>query len=488
MALTFGALHSAAWQKVGIGNRDVPGEIFPKFAKKDFEDLKTDYTNQYGYTVRIPQWDDVVHMTPTEFKTPQEIKAEKKEALTRVLESPAPEWARTYSSVMTWIDNVQDTMSIVYPLLSMLGRVAPKAFGKLIPVIGWIGVGYDLLNIANAIGRAPLTGMKSKRELCVLKKRNPFSKAARIENARKIKNYKAGLSDLIQVAQVLDQFTGAGLCLGGVMGAITDSIFGAYRYLNGEPVRWSFDPPPVENLQMMGARGLKAAAAINSHGEVFSELTHFWSYMTAYCSSMVLAGTFKDEDLTDLVINPADMMIPAPEPKDPNTIAAIEDAGLRVGDGIGWPYNGKKFISVGDYIEATTDPCNANFHAYCSRHYNDSYGLLAAYAMDSLIPQTILAMDPEARYHVDDTDEMKVFWRMIKGPLLPTKPVNKETGERFINWIREYSDQYGKTPGILEIEEKFKMLEIPYTTSYPATPGPGFEEFWPPGWEGTASF
>ena len=287
MAASFGTLHSLAWGKVGIGTREKPGEIFPKYTKRDFDDLKTDYNNQYGYTIRVPQWDDIVHLTPTLLKDPAIIKAEKKEALTRILESPAPDWARKYSSAMTWIDDVQDTMSIVYPLLSMLGRVAPKVFGKLIPVIGWIGVGYDLLNLANAVGRAPLTLMKSKRETCKLKRRNPFSKTSRLENVGKIRNYKPGISDLIQVAQTLDQFTGFGLSLGAVMGAITDSIFGAYRYLNGEPVKWSFDPPEVNTLNMLGAKGLKASAAINSQGQVFSELTHFWTYITAYLSSMV---------------------------------------------------------------------------------------------------------------------------------------------------------------------------------------------------------
>lgn len=485
---TFASDHSDAWKQFGFGTKETPAEIFPKYTKKDFNELKTDYNNQYGYTIRIPQWDDIVHLTPTLLKDPAVIKAEKKENLVRILESPAPDWARKFSSAMTFIDDVQDTMSIVYPLLAMLGRAAPKVFAKLIPVIGWVGVGYDLLNLANAIGRAPLTLMKSKREVCKYKRRNPFSKTSRLENVGKIRNYKPGLSDLLQVAQTLDQFTGAGLSFGGVMGAITDSIFGAYKYLNGEPVRWSFDAPQVETLHMLGGRGLKAAAAISSQGQVFSEMQHFWTYMTAYVSSMALAGTFKDEELTDLVINPMDMMIPAPEPKDPNTIAAIENAGLRVEDGIGWPYNGKKFISVSDYIDATADPCNAHFHAYCLRHSKDSYGLLAAYAMDSLIPQTIIAMDPDNRLFIDDTDEMKVFWRMIKAPLLPTKPVAREPGERFMSWINDYSFQYGKTPGILEIEEKFKMLGIPYTLSYPATPQPGFEEFWPEGWTGEDSF
>lgn len=148
MATSFAAAHSFAFSKLGIGNRSIPGEIFPKYAKRDFDALKADYNNQFGYTIRIPQWDDVVHLTPNALKDPAVLKAEKKEALVRILESPAPEWARKYSSAMTWIDNVQDTASLVIPAISMLARAAPKIFGKLLGIAGWLMLGYDLLNIA----------------------------------------------------------------------------------------------------------------------------------------------------------------------------------------------------------------------------------------------------------------------------------------------------------------------------------------------------
>lgn len=269
MATSFAQTHSAAWAKVGIGTREKPGEIFPRFSQKNFDDLKADYVKQYGYTVRIPQWDDVVHLVPNAFKTPQQITAEKKEALVRILESPAPDWWKYPSTIMTWIDNIQDTSSIVFPLLSMLGRAAPKVFNKLIPIIGWIGTGFDLLNLLNALGRAPLTPMKSKRVVCHAKRWNPFAKSARLQRVGQIRNYKAGVADLLQVAQVTDQFTGAGLCLGGIMGAIYDSIFGAYRYATGKPIKFSTEPPDISNLSRLGSRGMQAAAAISSQGQVF---------------------------------------------------------------------------------------------------------------------------------------------------------------------------------------------------------------------------
>lgn len=488
MAKSFASAHSTAWSKVGIGTRAKPFEVFPKFKKEDFDKLKSDYNEKYGYTIRVPGWDDVVHLVPDFLKTKEQIKIEKKEALTRILESPTPEWARTYASVMTWIDDIQDTASVVYPLLKLLTKVAPRAMMKAFPIIGWLTAGYDILNLLNALGRAPLTPMKSKREVCRNYKQNPFSKQARAQRISNIKNWKPNLADAIQAAQVLDQFTGVGLSLGSIMGTITDTIFGAYRYATGQPVKFSMDPPDIGTLEYMGARGLRASQAISSQGQVFSEFQHFWTYITAALSTMSLAGTFRDNDLAELVEDPMSIMIPAPEPRDANTIEVIREAGLSIEGGIGWPYNGQKFIMAGDLVDATVEPCRANFVAYCQRHSKDSYGFLAAAAIDTLIPNVILAVDQEANYQVDDTNEMKIFWKMVKAPVLPTGTITQEQSDKFWKWGLDYVDLYQKTPGILEIENKLNQLGILFATSYPAEPGPDFEKFWPIGWRGDDVF
>ena len=488
MAKSFYSEYSNAWYKLGTGTREKPSEVFPRFSKTDFDTLKSNYVKQYGYTIRIPQWDDVVHLVPNAMKTTAELKNEKKENLIRILESPAPEWAMKYSTVMTWIDDIQDTASVVIPLVSTLFRVAPKVFGKILPVFGWLSLAYNFLNLANAIGRAPLTPMKSKRSVCKFLSRNPFTRRANVERVTNIKNWKPNIGDLIQALQVSDQLTGVGLSLGGVMGAITNSIFGAYRKLTGEPVRFSFDAPEVSNLGFLGARGLQAAAAIGSQGQVFSEEMHFWTYITAALSNLALAGEFKDAYLGDLIEDPQNIALPAPEPTDPITIAVIKEMGLNVQNGIGWPWNGKKIISGGDYIDATAEPCRSNFVNYCFRHDKDWYGWLAAAAMDHVITHTFEALDPDSTLILDDTSEMKVFWKMIKAPLLPTGTPDPEKYAKFMSWANDFTDLYGKEPGIMEIEEKFKLIGIPYTLSSPTEPQPGFEEFWPEGWTGDEAF
>ena len=488
MAESFYSKYSDAWRKLGTGTREKPAEVFPKFTRQDFDTLKSNYTKQYGYTVRIPQWDDVVHLEPNALKSTEQLKTEKKENLIRILESPAPEWARKYSTVMTWIDDIQDTSSILIPLVSTLFRVAPKVFGKILPIVGWMSLAYDILNIANAIGRAPLTPMKSKRGVCRFLNQNPFTHRANVQRVSRIKNWKPNIGDLIQALQVSDQFTGVGLSLGGIMGAITNSIFGAYRYLTGDPVRFSFDPPEVSNLGFMGAKGLQAANAIGSQGQTFSEEMHFWTYITAALSNLALAGEFKDANLGDLIEDPQNIALPAPEPIDPLTIAVIEEQGLNVQNGIGWPWNGKKIISGEDYIDATAEPCRANFVNYSMRHDKDWYGWLAAGAMHHNITHTFEALDPDSALILDDTSEMKVFWKMIKAPLLPSGPLDPEKYTKFMSWVRDFSWLYDKEPGIMQIEEKFKLMGIPYIRSYPTTPQPGFENFWFEGWSADEEF
>jgi len=480
MSISVNTAKSAAWAKLGIGTREKPAEIFPRFTKQDYDALKTDYVNQFGYTVRVPQWDDVVHLVPNALKSTAEIKAEKKENLVRLLESPHPTWFQKYSTVMTWIDDIQDTSSVLFPLVRMIHKAAPKVMSKLMPFFGWLLLGYDVLQVANQFGRGAWRPMKGKRTWCRFWKQNPFGLAARVERVDRIKAWKPGLADFIQAAQVSDQFFGVGLSLGPIMGFVMDLPFAAYRYLSGDPVKFTFDPPDVGTLELMGARGLKAAGAISSQGQVFTEMTHFWTYITAGWSTMALAGFFRENTLSDMVENPMDVLIPAPRPTDPLTIAVIEEQGLKVEDGIGWPFNGKNLISMGDYIDATVEPCRANSLEFLLRHSKDWYGLAAAYALDYITPHVVLSIEPQAEWHVDDTDVMKLFWTMIKAPLLPTKPLTKTQGEAILKWLEDYKALYGEKPGLMAIQEKFDLLGIPYQTTYPIENEPGFEDFFPP--------
>ena len=273
----FGKSYSDALMKLHLGDHNRPDEVFPRFEKQSFDALKKEYTDKYGYIINIPTLEDVIHLEPNLVKSAVEIKAEKRKGLMNILASPTPDFARTYSSIMTYMDDIQDGTSIVYPALAMLTRLAPKVFGKILPIAGWMMLGTDLLNFLLSVGRLPFSPMGGKRLTCHFTKNNPFSKTSQYLRKERIRNYKPGVADLLQVAQVTDQVTGVGLNLGPIMGAVMDIGFGAYRYLKGDPVRFAFDVPDMFEHEKLAGRALTATGIINSTGQTFDDETHFWS-------------------------------------------------------------------------------------------------------------------------------------------------------------------------------------------------------------------
>ena len=468
-----------AWSKLHVTYKQQPKTEFKKFTKEEFNELKDAYHKEFGYTIRIPTVDDIIHIKPNFMKTPEELKLEKRLNLLKLMDSPSPEWLKEYSTVMTMIDDVQDTVSVAYPLMKLFSKVAPKAFKKLIPVFGTVLTAYDILNFANSLLRLTRPKMDVKRHSCKYFWHNPFTKQGRMRAAHDITHWKPSWGDFIQMAQVLDTFTGAGLALGSIVGAVMDTFTGAYRYASGEKVKFSFEPPPESNFTFISKRGALAAAAISSQGQTFTDHLHFWTYQTAALSSLLVTQDFHDYGMVDMIENLMDVMIPAPEPRDPITIEVIKAQGLKVDSGIGWPFNGEKFISLGDLSDAIAEPARANFVNYCIRHKNDWYGYQAAAAMETVIFQNTLAVDTTSEWDLDDTEEMKVFWKMVKAPLIHKELMSESQSADFWSRIRAYKDQVGKLPGIMYIQGILEDMGVPYETSYPTERPADYAKFWP---------
>lgn len=476
---SFGTSYSTAFMKLGLGDRERPEEIFPRFEKQSFDALKKEYTDKYGYVIRIPKLEDVIHLTPNLMKTEAQIKSEKRRGLMNILASPAPDFARTYSSIMTYMDNIQDATSIVYPALSMLTRLAPKVFGKILPIAGWLMLGTDTLNWLLHVGRLPFGPMAGKRLFCHFGSRNPFSKTAQYLRKERIRNFKPTIADLLQVAQVTDQFTGVGLNLGPIMGTVMDSFFGAYRYIRGDPVRFSFDTPDMFEFEKLAGRGVTAAGIINSTGQTFDDDTHFWAYTVGAASARIFAPVAHDFDILGGVEDPMSIMVPAARPVDPLTIEVIKEAGLSVENGVGWPYNGQKEIPLGELWAALIPRNKEVFRDYCFRHAKDWQGYIVANLWDQVTPAMIYAADPSGDVVFDDTTEMKALFKMVKAAILPTAAVTQKQSDDFWIWVNGFKELYNEIPTVRDIKEKLTSLGIPFKTSFPAERMPEADEVWP---------
>ena len=477
MAKTYGQAYSSSWSALGM-RMPLKGPRM-RFEQTDFEALKADYVAKYGYSITIPGWDDIIKWKPDLLKTNAEKKQEKLNNLQRMLASPAPEFARKYGTVMTWIDNIQDTASIVYPAFRMLVRAAPKIFARAIPGMGWLLLGYDLLNLANAIGRAPFSPMRAKRAACEVIRNNPFTKQAQYKRVERIKNWNPGWTDILQVLQVTQQFTGVGLSLGAAVGFVQDLFYGAYRQATGAPVAFKTEFPPLNFHEFKSAAGMKAAAFINSGGQTFSEEMHFLSQATFAASTFFMTPVIEQFDIAGCVEDPMSAIIDAPEPTDPLTIEVIESQGLRVQDGIGWPANESKKISLQDLSDYTSEKSRATTTDYYFRNSKNSYGFVAAGLMGGAVEDLIDAMEPGADYVADDTPMIHTLLNMLKDPLLPGEGISPGKWLEFETWVNGWADQYGSVPKISDVRLKFDSLGIPYRESFPATMDPAVKDLFP---------
>jgi len=444
-----------------------------------FSQLKQAYVKEHGYTISVPQWDDIIRLKPTLIKTPQEIKEEKKRNLTRILASPAPEWYGKYASIMTWVDNIQDTASILYPMLRMLVRWSPKVFSRFIPYAGWMLLGYDILQLINTFGRAPLAPMMAKRSVCSYFKQNPFGKKAQLNRIKRIHNWVPTHRDLLQVFQVTADWTGVGLQLGSAVGFIYDSLFGAYRYVTGEKVTFNQPLPELNFRELQATKALPAAAIISSAGQVFDELTHFWTYATWAMAIATLTPALEESDFSAGIEDPRQILVDAPTPTDPVTLEVIREAGLSIDAGVGWPVFGDKQILLKDHMDFVQQYAREAFRDYCFRHSHDSYGLIAAQLVDGANHDLLDALEPDAELVEEETPIHLVMFAMIKAPLLPDGDVSPAQWAAFQKWVDDYTEHYEHIPKISDIKDKFDILGIPWKTAYPATLDPAVANLFP---------
>jgi len=476
-AESFSKTWSDNWK--GLELRFPERKIRRRFEKAEFEALKAAYVQQHGYNITIPQWDDVIRWKPKELMTNDEIKAFKRRALTRMLASPAPEWHRHYSTVMTWIDNIQDTSSIVYPFFRMLVRWAPKIFARMIPGLGWTLLGYDLLNWANAIGRAPFAPMRGKRAICEPFRNNPFGKKAQYGRLERIAKWNPRFSDLLQVLQVTADTTGVGLSLGGLVGMMQDLIYGAYRKITGERVTFRMELPTLNFYELNAAAGMKAAAIINSTKEVFEEEMHFWSLATWAASVHIITPWIEAADVAGATEEPGEAIIDAPEPEDPLTRAVIEEEGLSIEAGKGWPANGGKKIKLLELSDWIIDQGKASTKDFFLRHDRDSYGLVASHLFDQAMEDLVDALEPGSTYVADDTPIMHVLFQMLKKPMIPIQPTSDRQWKQFEDWVNWYTDHFEGYPKMATVRDKLNELRIPYTETFPTTMDPTVKHLWP---------
>ena len=229
---------------------------FQAFNRSSFPNKET------PFTVQLPGWDDIIHIVPRSALSQRERNEARGRTLTSLNNSPTPEVVNAVASVGQKIDNVQDGLVT----LSVLGRLATKITGRVIPGVGQITLAADALNAfnvfyPNTLAAKALDASRSlihptrkrerfsmsketKRQLGLLGIAGTGVYSQRLSKTAMGLGVRFGFGELLQILQTTDQLFGVGLSLGPIFGTIQDSFFGALRGARFDvsgPINTAFD-------------------------------------------------------------------------------------------------------------------------------------------------------------------------------------------------------------------------------------------------------
>jgi hypothetical protein len=260
-------------------------------------------------------------------------------------------------------------------LLGLGARLALRA----VPVVGWIVLVADLLNMMNLLGSVamPLYGLICRspqealaagipaallknalcKEVWTMTRLNPFSREARAARALAARGRLPTVSNLVEVVQTTDTLFGWGMSFGSLYGAAMETLFAAANDPTFENTKVNFDvaitsvgvPYRKRLMEMSEAKArhiLAAADVARTAPYVLTKQQHI-DDETHYLTMAALLGAygdlyefFKDGPQEELLAAMSTEPVPAPN-KAPDWLMAALDGQTYADAGIGlWPVPG----------------------------------------------------------------------------------------------------------------------------------------------------
>ena len=268
--------------------------FFPKFTTEEFNKRREKYQEKYGNTVNIPGFADVFHFVPKATITAEERAAHlwaikrglpsplnsdqlqslkyKKFRFLKSLASATPEWMKTYGAVATTLDNIEDAFVTIVALGRIAVKLAPRLLGRAIPGLGWLLIGSEIINMGNVMSWTGFAAMSNKRKLEAMAEKNPFHVKSKAMRAIKLKRVLPTFGEGLEILQTTDQLFGVGLCLGGLMGLVTDAASTALSDEYWQTLHNIIQKGTVNDMADWISR-----AAMNDYDKVKRNLQDQWS-------------------------------------------------------------------------------------------------------------------------------------------------------------------------------------------------------------------
>jgi hypothetical protein len=293
-------------------------KFLPRFSTQEFKKRREEYQAKYGTSINIPGFEDIIHIgtlakisdsemaahrAAQKLKVPSPLSsgqlrtlAVKKARFLKALASPTPSWVNNIASVAQALDNVEDGLVTLSVFGRLITKYGPRGFGRFYGPTGWVMIGADILNFFNLISWVTFASSGHKRMLEDLAERNPFHKKAKAKRATKFKRTWPTFGEALEIAQTCDQLFGYGLCLGGILGMLTDVMTRAEEYVT---FRWR---PDVYKFNIWEGDTPHNREAMNKiANDLFAKLATDFNTLKAYVADVATGLTTEHEYLAKLL-------------------------------------------------------------------------------------------------------------------------------------------------------------------------------------------
>jgi len=447
---------------------------------KEFIALKKAYIRKHGYTLHIPTFSDIIHLsmvaTPTideelrwrrkQFDTfspkrleeIRHIKEVRRKRFLNMLASPTPAEAMNISSIIAAIDDAEDALTTAAVIGWTIVRIFPAyATNMFAGALKGIFAAANLLNVLQSFIPAIGPIRARKRDLHQLAQAHPFTTKGRAKLAERVAKFKPGVGAAMEIAQTTDQMFGIGISLGPIFGFMTDLIYGIGYAIAGEPVHIDWPELDLQEWEDPIQHCPEALACYNMYEHDHEPSLETEMNIAASAATAYLGDMTKDWPIDQALEQCHNVKRRAPLPKRPITLEIFEEEHFPWQEYVGWPGLNKEWATIEEIQEHTQNQASMQARNYIIRHPNQIAAAQASFEISYAAAGMYHALEPETDLPKDYTLGYIMVMRMCDAGIV----VNPAMTEKELNYAGAFLE-------FMDLENKYVHLQdfMDYVVNY----------------------
>lgn len=461
----------------------------PRFTDKEFEEKRIKYQAKYGTAIQPLDFEGIFHLKiPVQISekemaahnfakkrgapsplTPEQIEAlaGRKYRFLRALAAPTPGWLRNVNSISTFLDNSEDALITAAVLGRLVVKFAPKIWFRMVPGVGWVLVGADIINLFNITSQISFAAMGQKRFIENVTEKNPFHAKAWARRSRKLYKVWPGFGEILEIAQTTDQMFGVGLCLGAIMGLFQQSIQTSLEQLIQIGVNIPVTVQYPNAREVIWADTIKAGIGLWSDIKTFTtqELTKSIFSVQAGLN-LLMPWWFKNNPFDDIPWMNR-ITLNAPWKKSGITRQTLEELGYDPNEPATWPFLNKTSAPMEEIVRVLGPKIKDNFQLFSLKNAYDMTAMWGGEQAVEYHKEIVEALSDDKTAQVAQTAYAQAAKEMSRDVLLIPPDTPQNLVDQLADWIGNYERRTAGSPSTKEIEKAGSAIGIEWTRSFP---------------------